>query len=64
MPSVKEKEIVKRGKNIQGHDMTLEEVGNYFGIHRNSVHDTEARALKKFRIEIEKRGYKMEDFFR
>jgi DNA-directed RNA polymerase sigma subunit (sigma70/sigma32) len=44
--------------------MTLEEVGNYFGIHRNSVHDTEVRALKKFRIEIEKRGYTMKDFFR
>ena len=44
--------------------MTLEEVGKYFGIHRNSVHDTEVRALKKFRIEIERLGYKMEDFFR
>ena len=63
MAQVKEKPAQKR-QYLQGHDMSLEEVGNYFGIHRNSVHDTEARALKKFRIEIEKRGYKMEDFFR
>ena len=63
MPSVKEKPVQKR-QYVHGHDMSLEEVGKYFGIHRNSVHDTEVRALKKFRIEIEKRGYKMEDFFR
>lgn len=44
--------------------MSLEEVAQVFGIHRNSVHETEKRALKKFRIAIEKRGYKMEDFFK
>jgi DNA-directed RNA polymerase sigma subunit (sigma70/sigma32) len=44
--------------------MTLSEVATYFGVHRNSVHETEVRALRKFKIEIEKRGYKMEDFFR
>ena len=44
--------------------MSLDEVGKYFGVHRNTVHDTEERALRKFKIEIEKRGYKMEDFFK
>ena len=65
MPSVKEKPVAQNRKHYtQGHDMTLGEVAQYFGIHRNSVHETEARALRKFKIEIEKRGYRMEDFFR
>jgi DNA-directed RNA polymerase sigma subunit (sigma70/sigma32) len=44
--------------------MSLEEVAQVFGIHRNSVHDTEKRALRKFKEGIEARGYKLEDFFR
>jgi DNA-directed RNA polymerase sigma subunit (sigma70/sigma32) len=44
--------------------MSLEEVAQVFGIHRNSVHDTEKRALRKFKAGIEARGYKLEDFFR
>jgi DNA-directed RNA polymerase sigma subunit (sigma70/sigma32) len=43
--------------------MSLEEVAQVFGIHRNSVRDTEKRALRKFREGLEARGYKLEDFF-
>jgi DNA-directed RNA polymerase sigma subunit (sigma70/sigma32) len=64
MSLVNEKQVQRRSQYIKGHDMTLSEVATYFGVHRNSVHETEVRALRKFKIEIEKRGYKMEDFFR
>jgi DNA-directed RNA polymerase sigma subunit (sigma70/sigma32) len=47
-----------------GHEVTLREIGEHFGVHKNTIRDTEIRALRKFKIEIEKRGYKMEDFFR
>ena len=63
MPQLKEKPVVKR-RYIEGHDMTLEEIGEYFGVHRNSVHSMELRAMKKFKLEIERRGYTMKDFFR
>ena len=51
-------------KYIEGHDMSLEEVAQVFGVYRNSIHDTEKRALRKFKAGVEARGYKLEDFFR
>jgi DNA-directed RNA polymerase sigma subunit (sigma70/sigma32) len=58
---------LKPVKDIQladGHEVTVREIGEHFGVHKNTIRDTEIRALRKFKIEIEKRGYKMEDFFR
>jgi DNA-directed RNA polymerase sigma subunit (sigma70/sigma32) len=62
--SQQEKPVPPKRKYVEGHDMSLEEVAQVFGIHRNSVHDTEKRALRKFKAGVEARGYKLEDFFR
>jgi DNA-directed RNA polymerase sigma subunit (sigma70/sigma32) len=63
MPQLNQKPV-RETHLPNGHDLTLREVGEHFGVHKNTIRDTEIRALRKFKIEIEKRGYKMEDFFR
>lgn len=55
---------VREIKLADGHEVTLREIGEHFGVHKNTIRDTEIRAMRKFKIEIEKRGYKMEDFFK
>ena len=63
MPQSNDKSV--RETNLaNGHELSLREIGEHFGIHKNTLRDIEIRALRKFKIEIEKRGYKMEDFFR
>ena len=44
-------------------DMTQQEVADALGTTRAAVADIEKRALRKLKRELEKRGYKMEDFF-
>lgn len=52
-----------RDKHLpNGRDASLREVADCLGINRESIREIEIRALRKFKIEIEKRGYKMEDF--
>jgi len=42
--------------------MTQQEVADVLGMSRPNVGSVETRALAKLRQELEKRGYKMEDF--
>lgn len=42
--------------------MTQQEVADKLGMSRPNLGSIEARALVKLRKELEKRGYKMEDF--
>lgn len=42
--------------------MTQQEVADAMGMSRPHVGSIEARAKVKLRIELEKRGYKLEDF--
>jgi DNA-directed RNA polymerase sigma subunit (sigma70/sigma32) len=63
MPQSNDKPV-RETSLANGHELSLREIGEHFGIHKNTLRDIEIRALRKFKIEIEKRGYKMEDFFR
>lgn len=64
MSEVKELVPQRKRQVSDEYEMTLREIGDHFGIHRNTIFDIELRALRKFKAEIEKRGYKMEDFFK
>lgn len=64
MSEVKENPAPRMNPLSDEYEMSLREIGDYFGVHKNTIFDTEVRALRKFKIEIEKRGYKMEDFFK
>lgn len=61
-----EKKIVERKKHTlsNGHDASMKEIGEHLGINRESVRLIEMRAMRKFKLELEKRGYRMEDFFK
>jgi DNA-directed RNA polymerase specialized sigma24 family protein len=44
------------------YEMTQQEAADRLGMSRPNLGSIEARALVKLRKELEKRGYKMEDF--
>jgi transcriptional regulator len=43
--------------------MTQQEVADALGTTRAAVADIEKRALRKLRVELQKRGYTLADFF-
>ena len=52
----------KRDRPIQA-DMTQQEVADALGTTRAAVADIEKRALRKLKLELQKRGYTLHDFF-
>ena len=60
MREEKKKEFVARGK--YNNFMTQQEVADAMGLDRVYIGQIEKTAKAKFKAEIEKRGYKMEDF--
>jgi DNA-directed RNA polymerase specialized sigma subunit len=54
------KELIMKHK--YNNFMTQQEVADALGVDRSHVNYIEQRAKLKFKKEIEKRGYKMEDF--
>ena len=45
-------------------DFTADVIAKELGVSRQSVANIEAKALKKLKRELAKRGYQLEDFFR
>jgi DNA-directed RNA polymerase specialized sigma subunit len=60
MRKEKKKAVAVNGAN--NHYMTQQEVAEAMGVDRGYVSLVEARAKAKFKEELAKRGYKMEDF--
>ena len=56
-----EKVICMRYGFDNGKFMTLEEVGQYFGVTRERIRQIEAKALKKLRFKFTKNNIKLED---
>lgn len=61
MPQPNDKPVREK-KLLNGLEVSLREVSEQLGINRESVREIEISALRKFKREIERRGYKMEDF--
>ena len=53
--------MIEKGKYDE-YDMTQQEVADALGIERSYVGSIEARAKAKLKLELEKRGFKLEDF--
>jgi DNA-directed RNA polymerase sigma subunit (sigma70/sigma32) len=53
---------VRETSLANGLEVSLREISEHLGLSKETTREIEVSALRKFKREIEKRGYKMEDF--